>query len=343
MTQPSNYLVIAFYLFEKIEDPHAEVLAHKAFLQDKDVTARIYLSEQGVNAQLSASKTDGQTYMDWCKARQPFQAIDFKVQEHHEHVFPRLTVKYRKQLVALDCEVDLSLRGEHVSPKQWEQMLEKDDGHLLLDVRNAYEGKVGHFEGAEQPPCSQFREFNDYLMGLKERVDPKQTPVMMYCTGGIRCEVFSSLMREQGFERIYQLEGGVIKYAQEVGNAHWLGRLFVFDDRLTVPLTDQPAPVVGACHHCGTPSESYYNCANMDCNELFLCCPTCVNKFEGCCQTTCQEAPRRRPVSHQHPHKPFRKWYHYAQHKSDLWGLKGSDVGGVSSPSCSGESHQPLQ
>lgn len=312
----SRYVVLAFYAFEPIEDARAEVSAHKAFLQSLDVTSRIYISEQGINAQMSASPEAAEVYMEWLRNRAPFQNVEFKLQFHHEHAFPRLTVKYRRQLVAIDCEVDLSLRGKHISPHEWKEMLEQPEPRLLLDVRNDYECKVGHFEGADLPPCSQFREFTAYIKGLKERYNPETTPVMMYCTGGIRCEVFSSLMLQEGFQTIYQLQGGVIKYAEQVGSDHWLGKLFVFDDRLTVPLdASKAAPVIGTCHHCGTSCESYYNCASMDCNELFLCCPDCLTHHHGCCCVSCESAPRLRPVSQQNAHKPFRKWYHYSKEK----------------------------
>ncbi len=318
MSEQKNYSVLAFYAFEPVADPHAEVVAQKAFLQELDATARIYISEQGINAQMSLANNDVERYVTWLREREPFKNADIKIQLHHEHAFPRLTVKYRKQLVAVDCDIDLSQRGQHVSPTQWKKMLDEKTGALLLDVRNDYECKVGHFANAELPPCNEFREFTRYLQGLKERYDPKQTPVMMYCTGGIRCEVFSSLMMQQGFETDYQIHGGVIKYAEEVGADHWQGKLFVFDDRLTVPMGDHDTPSVGICHHCGKPSESYYNCANMDCNALFLCCPECLTTHSGCCQDSCRQASRLRPVSQQNAHKPFRKWYHYAKDKS--WG-----------------------
>ncbi|MDP1834485.1 MAG: rhodanese-related sulfurtransferase [Chlamydiales bacterium] len=316
-----SYLVIAFYCFETIADPHAEVAIQKKFLQQLDVTSRIYISEQGMNGQMSASLDAAEKYMEWLKAREPFAKVDFKVQPYHEHVFPRLIVKYRKQLVALDRDVDMSKTAEHVSPVKWKEMLEDGTKRLVLDVRNDYECRVGHFEGAELPPCSEFRKFTKWLEGLKEEYDPATTPVMMYCTGGIRCEVFSSLMKEEGFATIYQLDGGVIKYAEKVGSAHWLGKLFVFDDRLTVPLAPNSTSVVGKCHHCGAANESYYNCASMDCNNLFLCCQECLHKFEGCCTENCQNGPRVRPLSHL-THKPYRKWYHYANKKEDLWKLR---------------------
>jgi UPF0176 protein len=177
-----------------------------------------------------------------------------------------------------------------------------------LDVRNEYEWKVGRFEGAELPPCDTFREFAAYADALKEKSNPKDTPVMMYCTGGIRCELYSAVLKERGFEHVYQLDGGVIGYGLEEGNSHWQGKLFVFDDRLTVPINEEgETPVIGTCHHCKAPNETYYNCANTDCNNLFLCCKSCAIEHSGCCCTECKEAPRRRPFQAETAHKPFRK------------------------------------
>lgn len=190
-------------------------------------------------------------------------------------------------------------------------MLEKKEERILIDVRNDYEWKVGHFEGSELPNCSTFREFKEYTEELKNRIDPEKTPVMMCCTGGIRCEIYSAYMKERGFQNVYQLDGGIINYGLKEGSKHWLGKLFVFDDRMTVPISDEEAPVISSCAHCGTACDDYYNCANMDCNTLFLCCPECLQKQKGCCKETCQEAPRVRPLEHQNAHKPFRKKYRY--------------------------------
>ena len=118
-------------------------------------------------------------------------------------------------------------------------MLEKkDENTLLLDVRNDYESAIGHFEGAERPPIKTFREFPDYAEALAKQKNPQKTKVMMYCTGGIRCEVYSALLKEKGFEEVYQLHGGVINYGHKMGNKHWKGKLFVFDDRLSVPISE---------------------------------------------------------------------------------------------------------
>ncbi len=313
------YRILAYYHFAHIEDPEAEVKIHKDFLAKCDATARIYISEQGINGQMSLAAEDATSYMEWMRTRPLFQGIQFKAQDHHEHVFPRLTIKYRKQLVAFDADVSLEKRGEHVAPQQWKEMLEEQNEHVLLDVRNDYEWKIGHFEGAELPPCETFRDFDRYAQELQERIDPKKTPVMMYCTGGIRCELYSAILKEKGFEKVYQLEGGIINYGMQQGNDHWLGKVFVFDDRLAAPICEnKESKTIGACHHCGEANDTYYNCANMDCNELFLCCPECLSKFLGCCHEECKQADRVRPYHPQNSHKPFRRWHHYFNEKTPL-------------------------
>lgn len=307
----TNFFVLAYYHFTSIADPHQEVMQHKAFLKDLNMTCRIYISEQGINGQTSGVQEDAEAYMRWMHMNPLFEKMIFKIHTHHENVFPRQTVKYKKQLVALDEEIDLDQAGDHLAPEKWKEMLANGEQKILLDVRNDYEWSVGRFEGAECPPCETFREFKTYADDLKSKVDPKETPVMMYCTGGIRCELYSALLKKGGFEKVYQLDGGVINYGLKQGSKHWLGKLFVFDDRLTVPISEETSPVIGQCHHCHVPNENYYNCANMDCNHLFLCCPPCLSHFAGCCSSDCQSSPRLRPYHHQNPHKPFRKWYHY--------------------------------
>lgn len=308
----NNYLVLAYYHFFKIENPVEEVIRHKEFLAARDASCRIYISENGINGQLSARKDHAQQYMDWMHTRPEFANIVFKKHEHHENVFPRMAVKYRKKLVAIDEEINLEDAAEHISPEQWQALIESKKKPLVLDIRNDYEWQLGHFEGSECPPCTTFRDFSNYADQLKTRVDPTTTPVMMCCTGGIRCELFSSVLKKRGFKQVFQLDGGIINYGLQKGSKHWLGKLFVFDDRLAVPLSEDNKTVVGKCHHCQQPNDIYYNCANMDCNELFLCCQTCLQQYQGCCQDACKSAERLRPYHHC-THKPFRKWYHYAE------------------------------
>ncbi len=308
-----DYFVVSFYCFTDIEDPQAEVKKHKDFLSQGDASGRIYISEQGINGQMSAARMDAEKYMQWLRQDERFANMAFKVQEDKENVFPRLTVKYRKQLVAMDTEVDLAKGGEHVSPDKWREMLESDEDYLLIDVRNDYEWKIGHFKGAVKPKLKTFREFPEYAEELKKNVDPEKTKVMMYCTGGIRCELYSALMKDKGFDQVFQLDGGVLNYIEQEKGKHWRGKLFVFDDRLSVPVNSvEEDEVVGECEHCGKATDHVYNCANTRCNELFLSCESCLDQYVGCCQEECTHSPHLRPYQ-QGKHKPFRRLHHYRQ------------------------------
>lgn len=304
------YWVLAYYKFVDLENPKFEVTRHKEFFEGRDVAGRIYISEQGINGQMSAAEEDAKAYIDWIHQDPRFADMQVKVHKHPEQAFARMIVKYREQLVAMDSEADMSLAGEHLSPADWKAKLESDEDYILIDVRNQYESAIGHFKGAIAPALETFREFPEYARQLKEKVDPK-TPVMMYCTGGIRCELYSALMRKEGWDTVYQLDGGVINYGLKEGSKHWDGKLFVFDDRMAVPIADGEAEPIASCHHCSVKEDQYYNCANPDCNELFICCPSCLEEKEGCCSEACMNAPRRRPAKFREGCKPFRRLHTY--------------------------------
>ncbi len=307
----NRYHVLAFYLITRLDEPRQEVIQHKKFFKNRDITSRIYISEQGINGQMCASEADAQDYIQWMRTKTVFKDIRYKVDLWHEQVFPRQTVKYRKNLVGCEQHIDFTKRGDHIAPEKWKEMLEDGNKYLLIDVRNDYETQVGHFNGAELPPCKNFREFEKYADQLEERHGDAKPPVMMYCTGGIRCELYSSILKNKGYDKVYQLEGGVINYGHEVGSKHWLGKLFVFDDRLTVPISEEETPVISTCHFCKTLTDDYYNCANMDCNTLFISCKDCIKQHKGCCQTSCEENGKLRSIELQHAHKPFRRKHHY--------------------------------
>jgi UPF0176 protein len=303
------YFVLAYYYIGPIEDPAREVDGHKDFFASRDFKGRIYISKEGINGQSSGRMDHAEEYIAWMRLDPRFKDIEFKIHTSDKHVFPKMTVKVRKQLVAIDCDVDFSQRGESISPEEWKDKLEhRDENTILLDVRNDYEWEVGHFEGAELPKLETFREFPKYAQELKEKCDPKTTPVMMYCTGGIRCEFYSAVLKKEGFEKVYQLDGGVIEYGLQKGSEHWKGKLFVFDDRLVVPIGKDGTDPISSCSLCQTSCDIYYNCANMDCNKLFLCCPSCLKNHQGCCSSDCLEHGRVRP--YKEDAVPFRKWDH---------------------------------
>lgn len=318
-TEESAYWVLAFYHIGSIDDPYAEVARQKEILNSLDATCRLYVSFTGLNGQLCISATDAPKYIDWLHSRSEFKNVHVKTQGVDCHVFPRCTVKFKKELVALGVDVTLDKRGSYLSPQEWEALLNgPSEERIVIDTRNEYEWKVGHFEGAELLKYETFKEFQEYAKSLKDRLQAQDTKkkVLMYCTGGIRCELYSALLKEEGIEDVFQLQGGIIHYGQVAGSKHWKGSLFVFDDRLTVPVSEESTEVIGKCCHCNQPVETYYNCANMDCNELFLACSGCLEKYAGCCKEACTYAPRVRPFSF--AHTPFRRWYNYAKTKEEL-------------------------
>ncbi len=311
-----QFLILAYYHFCPT-DPEKLTKEHKEFFRDKGMVGRIYISEEGINGQASGPVEDCRRYMEWLAEKPGFENVVFKCDPHHQNIFYKMTVKRRKQLVALDKTVDLHETGVHLSPREWKRTLETEKDFILIDTRNDYETKVGYFEGAELPECNTFREFKEYTSRrLLDQNVSKDQKILMYCTGGIRCEYYSAYLKEEGFTDVYQLDGGVIGYAHAEGGSHWKGKLFVFDDRLVADIKGD-GDCIAACRHCGQPADHYYNCANMDCNFLFTCCPSCLASFSGCCCETCIEAPRVRPYD-EVTRAPFRKWYHYGSEKKTV-------------------------
>lgn len=301
--------VLAFYAFTKVDDPQKMIKEHKSFLESFSGKGRIYISEEGINAQCSVPSEHLEAYTSYVLKN--FSTADIKIHSHKFHPFAKLIVKYRKQLVAMDQIVDTTKKGVHLESKEWEKMIqEKDENTIIIDTRNDYEWEVGHFDGALLPKLNKFREFPAYAEDLKKEYDTDKTKVMMYCTGGIRCELYSALMIKLGFKNVYQLKGGVIRYGLDNGNRAWQGKLFVFDDRMVIPISEDKAEPIAQCQFCQKPADSYYNCANMDCNDLILACPECIEAQKGCCCSDCLENGRVRPFSLATVTTPFRKLSH---------------------------------
>ncbi len=305
-----HYWALAYYHFFPIENPHVEIKSYKNFFENKNIKGRIYISKEGINAQISAREEDGKKFIEWLKKDARNSELKIKVQLCKEHAFYKTTVKFKEQLVAFDQEVDLHNTAEKVSPEKWQKMLENKDAQtFLLDVRNAYESEVGYFQGAIKPKLNFFREFAPYIEELKKMMDPEKDTLMMYCTGGIRCEYYSAFLKKKGFKKMCQLDGGVINYGNKVGSKFWQGKLFVFDDRMITPISEDNTETLSLCFHCRKPTDIYYNCANMDCNELFLSCRECSKLLKGLCSDSCAQG-RVRPFDSSECPVPFRRFPH---------------------------------
>ncbi|XP_011086965.1 rhodanese-like domain-containing protein 8, chloroplastic [Sesamum indicum] len=347
--EDDEFIVVNFYRFVFIQDPEEEVSKHLSFMQGRDIHGRIYLNEQGINAQYSGPSKDALAYVEWLKEDHRFSDILVQISPAISgHAFPKLKLRYKPSLVQLEEGIshlpllDPSMRATPLTPSEWRTKLEavnKIDNSLntpktnciLLDVRNGYEWDVGHFRGAQRPDVDCFRSTS---FGLSEteviasdplaNVDQEKTDILMYCTGGIRCDVYSTILRQQGFKRLYTLKGGVSHYLENEGSVGWVGNLFVFDARLSLPPSAYKPEISAAasgeqevshsfakCYICESQVSElrHRNCANLDCNLLFLCCLKCVDDFRGCCCMKCTSAPRLRPVLP--GHQRYQKWHTY--------------------------------
>ncbi|MDZ7772540.1 MAG: rhodanese-related sulfurtransferase [Balneolaceae bacterium] len=249
-----SYDVILYYRFREIEDPEAFCAEHHAFCEELGVKGRIYIGREGINGTLAGTPEQVRRYREHLESIEGFDDMDWKTDEADFIPFPRLTVKTRDEIVSLHEEADPAAGGAYLEPAEWREVLESEEDYLLIDVRNDYESRIGHFEGALTPQVENFYDFPEWLEGLEANRDRK---VLMYCTGGIRCEKFSVLMRKKGFRDVNQLHGGILRYGEQEGGAHFKGKCFVFDDRLVVPVGKEEGEPIARCEITGKPADTY--------------------------------------------------------------------------------------
>jgi UPF0176 protein len=262
-----SYEVILYYKFAAIENPEIFCRGHKAFLQELGVKGRVYIGSEGLNGTIGGTPEQMEKYRQYVWSLEGFEDTEFKAEESDVIPFPRLTCKVREEIVSIHMDgLDPEDGGRHMSPSEWREMMESGEDYVMIDVRNDYESEVGHFEGAIKP---QVENFYDFPQWLDEAGIPKEKKVLMYCTGGIRCEKFSVLMKKKGWDDVNQLHGGILNYAKEEGGKHFKGKCFVFDDRLVVPVNKGDLQPIARCEITGKPADSFINCANMECNKLF--------------------------------------------------------------------------
>ena len=330
---PKEYCIVNFYHLVDIAQPHRVVKEHMDFLENKEVRGRIYISEQGINAQYGGLKSYAVGYAEWLAKTQPlFEGLRYSVYPADGHMFPKLRIKYRPNLISLAGGMatipvtDPSARAIPVKPEEWKRMLSEGIAGrrpVVLDVRNGYEWDAGHFEGAERPEEEEFNQTPTEATPVNvpaplDSVD-EDTPVMMYCTGGIRCDVYSTYLKQKGYKNLYTLEGGIQNYLKSEGLKHWNGSLFVFDGRMAIrPDGDEDAPLEAAvpCQVCGAKAAlPHINCANIDCNKLFIACDKCKVDWRGCCCETCMDAPRLlRPLKTK---GQYGNWTHYVDSEDE--------------------------
>lgn len=285
-------LTLSFYKYAKIENP--QDFRDQLFItwDALDVLGRIYVAQEGINAQLSLPADRFNEFKSQLDSISFLENVRLNIAvEQDNKSFLKLKVKVRNKIVAdglNDDTFDVTDKGIHVGAKKFNELIEDEDT-VLVDMRNHYESEIGHFKNAVTPDVDTFRESLDIIEDdLKAHKEDKK--LVMYCTGGIRCEKASAYFKHKGFKNVYQLEGGIIEYTRQVNEQDlenkFLGQNFVFDDRRAERISDD---IIAKCHQCGQPFDVHTNCANDACHLLFIQCDDCKEQMNNCCSSTCKE------------------------------------------------------
>ncbi|MDB5170363.1 MAG: hypothetical protein JWO35_57 [Candidatus Saccharibacteria bacterium] len=279
--------VILYYKFAPIADPEAVRLWQRALCDKLNLKGRVLIAPHGINGTLGGNIKDLKAYVKETKSY--FKGTVFKWSDGSRDDFPKLVVKVRPEIVTFgvadQIEVDekgIVGGGKHLKPKQVHELVaERGNDVVFFDGRNAYEAAVGKFKDAVVPDVQNTRDFAKELENPKYN-DIKDKPVVTYCTGGIRCEVLSMLMKKNGFNEVYQMDGGIAKYGQEYkDDGLWEGSLYVFDDRMGTKFSDK-AVDIGECVHCQGKTSNFENCADKACNKLIIVCENCLPQKTLC-------------------------------------------------------------
>lgn len=285
-------LTLSFYAYAQIENP--SLLRDELFIawNALDVLGRIYVAHEGVNAQLSVPAPRFEAFKKHLDSVDFLNGIRLNIAiEQDNKSFLKLKIKVRNKIVSdglNDDAFDVTNKGIHLNATAFNALTAQEDT-IVVDMRNHYESEIGHFEGAITPDVDTFRESLPIIeKDLAEHKEDKN--LVMYCTGGIRCEKASAYFKHKGFKNVYQLEGGIIEYARQVKNQglpnKFVGKNFVFDERRSEAISED---VIASCHQCGEPCDTHINCANEACHLLFIQCPSCAAQHNNCCSDSCAD------------------------------------------------------
>jgi UPF0176 protein len=281
---------ISFYQYFTVADPKQFRDELYQALNGLKVFGRIYIAKEGINAQISVPETNFEALKNYLYSIEALNGLRLNIAVDDDgRSFWVLKIKVREKIVAdgiNDPAFSMQNKGRYVNAAEMNTLLQ-DDNTVVIDMRNHYEYEVGHFENALEIPSDTFRE--QLPMAVEMMQDKKEQNIIMYCTGGIRCEKASAYMLHNGFKNVFHLEGGIINYAQQAKAqglpSKFIGKNFVFDDRLGERITED---VIAKCHQCDAPADTHTNCKNDGCHLLFIQCEACAAKYDGCCSEPCQ-------------------------------------------------------
>jgi UPF0176 protein len=291
LSEPFVRKTISFYRYFIIDQPQEfRDLIYRDWA-GLNCFGRIYIAREGINAQMSVPEPNYGAFLETLKKYPIFDQIPVKFAiEDDGKSFYKLAIKVRPKLVADgldDNAFDVTNVGRHLSAEEFHHLVETGE-HIVVDMRNYYESEIGHFKGAICPEADTFRE--EIMLVSEMLAEQKKRKILLYCTGGIRCEKASAYLNHRGFTDVNQLHGGILEYARQMKQLklepNFIGKNFVFDERLGESVNGQ---VISHCHQCGTACDTHTNCANELCHLLFIQCPECAKKYEGCCSSECRE------------------------------------------------------
>ena len=299
-----KYKVILYYKYVHIDNPTELRMEQFEFCKKLGFKGRIIIAEEGINGTFEGLESACKEYIDYVKKDKRFADIHWKISEGTENgtAFPKLSVKVRLEIVSLHLgeEKDIdpnTLTGTHLSPDELRKWYEENREFYIVDMRNDYELKVGKFQNTIFPGMENFRDLRKKFKKIKNL---KDKPVLTVCTGGVRCEKASGFLKREGFENVYQLDGGIVSYMEKYPGKDFDGSLYVFDKRLTMHFdngTDHK--IIGRCEKCKNPSEAYRNCRSMYCHRHFICCDDCLTPDGSAfCNLKCKIASRLFYLTH---------------------------------------------
>ncbi|ASF41107.1 MULTISPECIES: oxygen-dependent tRNA uridine(34) hydroxylase TrhO [Halobacillus] len=292
-----DYRVLLYYKYVDLPDYEEYCQNHLKFCKDLGLKGRIIVAPEGINGTVSGTVEQVEQYMDYVRSDERFADIQFKMDEHEGHAFKKMHCRVKPELVNWSIENDdidpKEFGGKHVKPKEFYELLQEDDT-VVIDGRNEYEYRIGHFRNAIRPEVNHSREFPEWIAENADQWKDKR--VITYCTGGIRCEKLTGILKKNGVEDVYQLEGGINTYSKdpEVKGQLFDGKMYVFDERISVPINQIEEKVVAECEHCGKQEDRMINCSNPVCNRQYVCCEDCEEKHHAACTVECKEHPENR-------------------------------------------------
>jgi UPF0176 protein len=275
--------IVLYYGFAAVADPEAVRLWQETLCQSLNLKGRIIISPHGINGTLGGAMSDVKKYVKATKQYPGFKKIDFKWSDGSGNEFPRLNVKVRPELVAFGVPEEIVVGdngvvggGKHLAPSEVNRLVaERGEEVVFFDGRNAYEAKIGKFKNAIVPDVQTSHDFvREIESGKYDHL--KKRPIVTYCTGGIRCEILSSVMIKRGFREVYQIDGGIVRYGETFGDKGlWEGSLYTFDGRMAIDFSAD-SKLIGACDACGAPTKQFRNCRSPKCHSLLLLCDDCA-------------------------------------------------------------------